>query len=159
MRGLISIWLVAFSLSTTQAQQSAHWRRLLPVSRDGRVGFIDRTGKIQIEPQFADAEIFAEVLARVSVAVDSESFSFREGFIDSTGGLIIPARFSEAYNFSENLALARGDNGLYSFINKRGLWAIRPQFHDAQGKGFNSCRHYLLAIGENEHVYLLMPDV
>ena len=39
--------------------------RLFPAKSDGKYGFIDKTGKYVINPQFDDAEAFSEGLARV----------------------------------------------------------------------------------------------
>ena len=131
---LVSILFLVLFCNSVPGQQSERLP-LFPVSIDGKAGFIDRIGKIQIEPQFAEAENFAGGFARVRVR-DSKTSFLQEGFIDSTGKLIIPARFTEVYDFSESLALAKDDKGLYGFIDTQGAWAIKPLFDDAHGTGF-----------------------
>lgn len=91
-------------------------------------GFIDRTGKIVIEPQFRCRHTggpscgFHEGLAAVGVGDNW-------GFIDKTAKFVINPQFSDAGHFSEGLAPVR--KGEWGFIDKTGRMVIRPQFHDA----------------------------
>ena len=44
---------------------------LAQVEKDGKWGFIDKSGKVGIEPQFDDAEPFSEGLAKVRRKIQS----------------------------------------------------------------------------------------
>jgi hypothetical protein len=54
-----------------------------------KVGFIDKTGKMVIEPRFDEVKQFIEGRARVKI-------DGAYGFIDRSGELVIPARFADA---------------------------------------------------------------
>lgn len=54
---------------------------------DGKLGYIDKTGKIVISPQFLYARPFSEGLA----AVSNDQFAF--GYIDAHGKVIIPLMY------------------------------------------------------------------
>ena len=87
-------------------------------------GYIDKSGKFIINPQFDDACDFSESgLAGVQLGD-------KWGYIDKTGKFIINPQFDYAYPFSEN-GLARvilGDK--YGYIDKSGKFIINPQFVD-----------------------------
>lgn len=86
-------------------------------------GFLDRAGRMVIEPKFDEAGSFSQGLA--PVARDD-----KWGFIDTHGEWRIPAAFDEVQGFHEGLAVARtGDKTGY--IDQQGHWAIAPQFIDA----------------------------
>jgi hypothetical protein len=110
-------------------------------------GYIDKTGKIVIPPQFDDAESFSEGLAAVEVLDSSlgsdletaantfhrkmdeldkskdKSFDFefyhRHGYIDRTGKFIIELKFDKAERFSDGLARVEFD-GQQHYIDKTG---------------------------------------
>ncbi len=84
-------------------------------------GFIDKTGKIVMEPQFRDAKDFSEGLTAV---MNSDR---KWGFIDKTGKVVIPFQFEDAYSFSEGLACVL-TRGLFGFIDKSGNVVIKPRF-------------------------------
>jgi hypothetical protein len=52
--------------------------KLYQISVNDKLGFIDKTGKMIIEPKFDDAEPFSEGLAKIYVGK-------RYGYIDKTG--------------------------------------------------------------------------
>src|SRR5215831_16858747 len=62
----------------------------------GKVGFIDSTGKVVIEPLFDHASQFSEGLAPVKI-------SKKWGFIDRSGEIVIPPQFACPVYFSEGL--------------------------------------------------------
>lgn len=119
----------------------------VPVTVSGKDGFIDRTGKVVIQPQFAQARAFAEGLALVKVGgTRTGSGPIRGGkwgYIDQTGKFVIPAQFEWAGDFSEGLALTakviRFDTsrmespvlGNYRYINKQGGTAFDVPFDRA----------------------------
>ena len=58
---------------------------------DGKLGYIDKTGKIVIPPQFLYARPFSEGLA----AVSNDQFAF--GYIDAHGKVVIPLMYHNVY--------------------------------------------------------------
>ncbi len=93
---------------------------LFPVSQGGVWGFIDSTGSVTIEPQFARAWPFSEGRALVKVGE-------RYGFIDRSGALAVPARYTDAWFFSNGLAPVESD-GEWVYIDRDGNVAVRPNF-------------------------------
>lgn len=107
---------------------------LFPVVKNGRVGYIDRTGVLRIQPQFAHGWKFSEGLACV-VQMNGQT-----GFIDATGRLVIPAKFDSSYGcfneFHDGLsAVSIGSSwvkrhgklvqtGEWGFTNKRGTFKV-----------------------------------
>src|SRR4029079_10844011 len=97
-----------------------------PVGVSGKMGFIDRKGKMVIEPRFEverlieNGSFFYE--GRALIERDN-----KKGFIDETGNMIIAARFDDAAPFSEGMASV-AINGKYGFIDKTGNIVIKPQF-------------------------------
>jgi hypothetical protein len=107
---------------TTEAQ-------LYPVRVDGKWGFIDNTGTIKIEPQFAglrrrdgDGMLwgFFEGLAAVQTVQDGPW-----GYIDTAGRMVIEPQFELAQWFSEGLAVVR-NAGQWYFIDKTGATKLGP---------------------------------
>lgn len=97
---------------------------LMPVSIDGKGGYIDQTGKIIIKPQFDEVRAFSEGLAAVLIGS-------KWGYIDESGGLVVPPQFNRADGFSEGLAVVLTDTGGYGFIDRRGSFAIPAKFDAA----------------------------
>ncbi|MEO5642700.1 MAG: WG repeat-containing protein [Bacteroidia bacterium] len=107
----------------------------------GQYGFIDSTGKIISAPVYDEVRPFVNGLAAVR-------HGKYWGFIDKTGKEAIPLRFKYAASFTkEGLAIAsatpkHSDNQetnlameyeedevlYYGYIDKKGNWAIKPQF-------------------------------
>lgn len=98
------------------------------VQGDDKYGFIDKSGRFAISPQFDDADPFSEGLAVVSIG--EEIGKRRAGFIDRTGHFVINPKFDFADSFHESLALIKA-NGYYGFINRSGRYAIPPKFDAA----------------------------
>jgi hypothetical protein len=85
------------------------------------VGYIDKTGKMVIEPKFSLASNFSEGLAVVSTFGGHDPglgvvFGNR-GYIDKTGKVIIPAEFEDASSFSEGLAAVK-TGGKWGYISR-----------------------------------------
>lgn len=103
---------------------------LLFASAHGKVGFMDRTGRIVIDARFSGTAIlpFQESLAAVYVG---ENPSLSAGFIDEHGQWVIPPHFSGAYHFCNGLAPVKsGDK--WGFIDSTGAMVISPQFAHAE---------------------------
>jgi hypothetical protein len=112
---------------------------------DKAFGYIDRAGRVTINPQFNSATDFSEGLARVLVGGHFDSSVNRVvdakwGFIDRTGKYVIMPQFDHAGDFHEGLAMVGiGSPGLsdglgdfsdfkYGYIDRKGRWQINPQF-------------------------------
>jgi len=104
---------------------SSETGQLYPVVVDGRLGFIDKSGEMVIEPQFGDwpNSVFSERLAPVCAATGD-----RFGYIDATGAWVIRPRFDIADPFAEGMAAVVGDNGLWGFIDKTGALAVPARY-------------------------------
>lgn len=97
------------------------------ITKDGKMGYIDKTGEFVIKPRESIAQAFSEGLALVSV--DSKS-----GFIDEVGKWIVRPQFDLAAPFSDGMALITnkiGDEYLDGYIDQTGKVVFKPQFKSA----------------------------
>ena len=92
---------------------------LAMIEVNDRKGFIDKTGKIVISPQFQYAYPFIEGLACVSAGSD------KWGYIDESGKWAIPPRFDSASLFSEGLAPVTLGN-VCGYIDRSGELKLKP---------------------------------
>ena len=130
---LPSIIFLVFGLFSLSALGQTY-DPLFLIKQNGRVGYIDRTGKVVIEPQFDDGWYFSEGLACVTV-------KGKTGFIDTSGIIVIKPQFNSLYGcyeeFREGLApismgsreLIKGqwvDNSKWGFVDKNGKVMILP---------------------------------
>ena len=67
-------------------------------------GYIDKTGKFVIKPQYLSAECFSDGLALVSIVDPKDERKILYGFIDRSGNFAIEPKFSYAKSFAEGLA-------------------------------------------------------
>jgi len=111
---------------------------LFPVVKDGKWGYIDRTGKIVIPLQYSDAYEFSEGLAAVWPGERQYDPAggrpiIRLSFIDKTGRMVIPPQYPHAhaysgdYGFSEGLAFVEV-GGKMGFIDKTGQMVIPQKY-------------------------------
>jgi hypothetical protein len=125
--------LLCFLVTVNLAQADS----LFAVTLDGRHGFIDRTGKIIIKPDFVQCSGQARFVDGLAVACTKESD--KAGFIDKTGIFVIEQKFSDARNFSEGLAavylgefrMHRGFDKA-GFIDKTGKILVEPIYDDVK---------------------------
>jgi len=96
--------------------------RLFKISQNGKYGYIDKTGKIIIVPQFDGADDFFEGLAGIKSGSDL-------GYIDKTGAMVIKGKFTVIRGFSEGFALVKTDSTL-AYIDKTGKIVIRTQLYE-----------------------------
>ena len=89
-----------------------------------RWGFVDKAGKVVIEPTFAFVNLFSDGLA----AAEQDG---RWGFIDRTGKWAVQPMFADADPFSEGLARIRVGR-LYGYVDKDGRTVISPIWEDAE---------------------------
>lgn len=86
-------------------------------------GFVDKKGRVAINPQFKKAYYFCEGMA----AVANSEGDF--GYIDKKGKYVINPQFEEAWQFKNGkAAVLMGDE--WGFIDKKGKYIINPQFED-----------------------------
>jgi hypothetical protein len=90
------------------------------VSTDGKFGFVDKTGKVVINPLFEFAYPFFEGLAAVKK-------KDKWGFIDKTGKIVINPQFDNVVFFTEGKA-AFYDGKEWGFIDKKGNYVINSQY-------------------------------
>src|ERR1700704_3111972 len=93
---LICLLIVTFLCAFSGRAQQPESKALFPVEKDGKFGFIDRTGKIVIPLQFDSANDFHEGLALVTS-------NHKTMFIDMTGKTVVTPH-DIVNNFSECLA-------------------------------------------------------
>lgn len=99
-------------------------------------GFIDREGRLAIEPVFTEAPSgFSEGKARVRIEIERP---WRSGFIDTSGGFAIDTLYDAAGDFREGLAaVGRGEwrgtrfHGLWGYVDSTGRPVIGPRFTEA----------------------------
>jgi WG containing repeat len=130
---------------------------LAHVMKDGKYGYINHAGAIEIPPHYDYAFDFSEGFAVVGVGskygyidkqgteLGSLSYSYARGyaegfaavavvdkwgFINQSGALVIPARYEEVGDFSEGLAWIQM-NGKRGYINSYGDLVVPPQYDDA----------------------------
>lgn len=131
---LLLICLMVLSVCFVCAQNHKGDDLFVVIVNDKR-GYIDRTGKIVIEPKWGGANDFSEGLAIVA----TYEGGYRQGYIDTEGKVIIPLQYAMARDFSEGLAaVGFGEFGLHNsgdhktgFIDKTGKLVIEPKFRDA----------------------------
>jgi len=131
----ISLLLIIFALLIVPSSGQLKDSNLFVVVVNGKAGFIDRTGKIVIQPQWDSTSDFSEGLAGVA----NYENGLKVGYIDKTGKIVIPFQFDRASGFSEGLAaVGFGEFGLHNtgnhttgFIDKTGKLVIEAKFTDA----------------------------
>lgn len=116
-------------VAETTAQAS-----LFPVVKDGKCGYIDRTGQIIIAPQFDRCEPFSDGLALARIGC-------HHAYVDRAGKVVIQldcGQFTLAFPFSEGMAVV-GQRGpgdaiedTLGFIDKTGKVVIPLQFDEAR---------------------------
>jgi len=103
---------------------------LFPINVDGKYGFMDRSGKTVISPQFEMAFGFSEGLAHVQVGAKS-------GYINTKGTMVITPQFDDALQFQYGRAAVKLCCGLWAqqkpdnrfgFIDKDGKYISSPDF-------------------------------
>lgn len=102
---------------------------LVPYRKGKLWGYATRARKIVIPLQFADAELFSEGLAVVTV---KQAKGYARGYIDPTGKLVIPAQYQYADAFEGGLAPV-SVGGKYGYINKAGIMVVAPKYALANG--------------------------
>lgn len=104
---------------------------VFPIYRDARLGFVDQTGRLVIEPEFLGSLEPAEDIVPVLAQVGGDDQLW--GFIDFTGAWIIEPRFSRVGPFSEGFAAFVDEDRLRGgYIDRSGTVAIEPLFESTR---------------------------
>jgi hypothetical protein len=90
--------------------------KLIPVKVGERWQYVDKEGKIVINPQFGYATLFHEDLALVRTEGEKPLY----GYIDKEGKFVINANYISASIFSEGLACVTPENGSPTYIDQKG---------------------------------------
>ncbi|MDR0754836.1 MAG: WG repeat-containing protein [Prevotellaceae bacterium] len=84
------------------------------IKKDGKWGFIDKTGAVVIQPEFDGVKNFSDGMA----AIKKDG---KWGYINSTGEVVITPKYYDAYNFRENIArVERFEKDEDYYINRNG---------------------------------------
>jgi hypothetical protein len=107
------------------AQQGGFSEGLLAIEKEEKFGYMNKNGKIVIEPSFDYCSDFHEGLA--CVEIDGS-----QGYIDKSGRIVIKPQFDWAMDFSEGLATVRNRVGNSKkwetfIINKKGKILAGPK--------------------------------
>lgn len=96
---------------------------LYPINVNDKFGFMDRSGRTVLTPQFDATYGFSEGLAAVRIGD-------KYGYIDTKGVVVITPQFDAVRPFSEGLAVAEVGTK-FGYIDRKGLMSITPQFDGA----------------------------
>jgi len=97
--------------------------QLFPVRVDNQFGYMDRTGKMTITPQYSQAGCFVDGLALVASLDEKPKW----GYIDNTGKYVINATYADGTSFSEGIAFVVAENGEPQAIDKTGAVKFRTK--------------------------------
>lgn len=109
--------------------QNQKGNNLVRFEEDGKIGYINESGNIVIEPQFFAAGKFSEGLAPVKI-LNEDSFETRWGYIDENGKMVIEPLYGWADEFKYGLARVQSvdcdedENYRYGIINKLGTLIV-----------------------------------
>src|SRR4051812_22317164 len=92
--GFIIATLLSLAPCAGQARAQRVVGELLPVLVNGKWGFIDRAGKVVVEPQFDAYSYLEEGLMAVEVRG-------KWGYANAAGEIVIGPQFADARDFSE----------------------------------------------------------
>lgn len=93
-------------------------------------GFIDKAGKMVIEPQFFQPGVMSEGLVSVYFP-EAEGTGGAIGYINKSGKTVVPPRYEEGYAFSEGMACVKPNPGGYGYINAAGKEVVKCQYQKA----------------------------
>ena len=116
---------------TAPAENRDEPPKLFPVSKNGKTGFIDHTGKLIIPLKFPLLYIWSEFsdgMARTALSTtERPGYCCKYGYIDTTGRMVVEPQYWEAKDFAEGLAAVKmGDR--WGYIDREGRTALAPQW-------------------------------
>lgn len=132
-RVFIFLWLVAIAFLSPCAAQEKRVKNhagLHPVAHaNGKYGFIDRTGRFRIAPQYNGAGQFSEGVAYVWFWKGDKR---QDGIVDTNGKLTeLPATNDYDFIFHDGLARFQTPSGQerkFGYMDKAGRVVVEPQF-------------------------------
>src|SRR5688500_17513649 len=99
-----------------------------PLGQERKYGYMDKTGRVVIPPQFDHAGHFSEGLAWVSVLAERK---WLYGFIDKTGKMVIEPQFvHQPGDFVDGLAKVMGQFDV-GFIDRAGVFRIKVGYEQS----------------------------
>jgi hypothetical protein len=113
------------SLYTIRRLQLAPFSEgLAPVLSFNKLGFMDRTGKVVIEPLFRETSGFSEGLAAVKIIGSDGQYAW--GYIDRAGRFAVAPQFRQAHPFAGGLAQVATADGKKQLIDGTGkvVWQL-----------------------------------
>ncbi|MBI3501300.1 MAG: WG repeat-containing protein [Bacteroidetes bacterium] len=116
---------------------------LLPVVQDGKWGFIDSLGNMQIPPTYDWADEFSEGAAAVTR-------NEKSGYINKAGNIFIPLSYDETNSFHNGMAVVKKENKS-GLISKTGKQILPLEFEDISGN--EGEEKILLALKEGVYNY------
>jgi len=117
---------------------------LYPVRIDGEWGYIDKEGKIVLEPEFQNAGDFKNGMAPVR-----HSWGWK--YINKKGEIKVEGNFSNIRPFSGDKAAVQFE-GRWGYINKSGSFVINPKFRSASD--FSDGRAFVRSINYSSYYYI-----
>ncbi len=138
MKGILSVLIILTFSIVAFAQTKDKAMPLFWIRENGKYGYIDKSGKVVIQPQFDNTMGFNEGLAATSVGG-------KFGYIDTKGRWAIKPQFDFTYMFSDGLALVE-INKKKGWIDRKGRIVIEPQEFEKTAIGFREGR---LAVMKN----------
>ncbi len=109
---------------------------LYPVDQDGKVGWIDATGKVVIAATFDSGAFFREGLARVEALAETTAegaqTNGKYGYIDTKGAWVVKPQYRSAGDFSEGLAMVDTGKHQRGYIDRTGALVIAGPFLRAE---------------------------
>jgi len=127
MKGILIAIFTLCLAGQVRGQDAAAATELFPIIQYGKVGYIDKSGKIAIPPQFANGGGFSDGLA--VVWVDTPDYMFPlAGVIDASGGWVIPPQFDRIGEFHEGFARAKLNDqfGTWVLLSRSGATRMVP---------------------------------
>jgi hypothetical protein len=97
---------------------------LFPITEGHKYGYMDRDGRVVVEPTYDQARQFSGGLAAVAVG-DICHDEGLWGYIDSQGSMVMEPQFLRAESFHDGLAAVETNDG-WGYIDKSGQFAVSP---------------------------------
>jgi hypothetical protein len=119
----------------------------------GLTGYMDRTGRIIIEPQFHSRWSFSGGVAKVNVSIKVKSARSKQfiserkfTYVNTQGKLIVPPQFDDCEDFTEGRGIVELNND-YGCLDASGRCIVEPQFK-YMGQYSNGLSHTSLDDGQ-----------
>jgi len=108
---------------------SSFYEGFAKIKKQGKWGFIDRSGEFAIEPQFEGVKDFSDGMAAIKQ-------NGKWGYINFNGEVVIPPKYYNVYNFTDDIArVERYKDDKDYYINRNGhLTPIIPEKNKSKGK-------------------------